>query len=108
MVQAITATEAFALIKDDKAILIDVREADEFKGEHIVDALSVPLSSLEDGFKILDLPKDKIFLFQCLRGGRGQTACEHIQRLGLYQNKIINLEGGIQAWNKSGLPVIKS
>jgi rhodanese-related sulfurtransferase len=106
MTKAITATEAFVLIEDDKAILIDVREADEFKGGHIAGAISVPLSSLEDGFKMLDIPKDKTILFQCLKGARGKMACERIQKLGLYQNKMINLEGGIQAWKESGLPVI--
>ncbi|MFT7267054.1 MAG: rhodanese-related sulfurtransferase [Porticoccus sp.] len=108
MTQAVTATEAFALIKDGGVILIDVREVDEFKGEHITDALSAPLSSLEDELKMLDIPKDKTILFQCLKGARGQMACERIQKLGFYPNKIINLEGGIQAWKESDFPVVGS
>jgi|TARA_B110000285_G_scaffold182022_1_gene205610 rhodanese-related sulfurtransferase len=108
MTQVVTAIEAFALIEDGKAILIDVREANEFKSEHIADALSAPLSSLEDELKMLDIPKDKTILFQCLKGARGQMACERTQGLGLYPNNIINLEGGIQAWKESGLPVIGS
>lgn len=106
MTQVINVAEAIDLIKNGKAILIDVREPDEFKTEHIAYALSIPLSSLEKEFKTLDIPKDKIILFQCLKGSRGQMACERIQGLGSCQNKIMNIDGGIQAWKAHDLPVI--
>lgn len=108
MTQSINVMEAVSLIKDGQAVLIDVREPDEFKESHIAFAISVPLSALEGGFKMLDIPVDKIILFQCLKGGRGQKACERIQGLGSCQNKIINIEGGIEAWKEQGLPVIES
>ena len=108
MIETITVTEAVSKIKDGKAVIIDVREPDEFKVEHIAYALSIPLSSLESGFQMLDLPKDKIILFQCLKGSRGQVACERIQGLGSCENTIMNIEGGIEAWKDANLPVIAS
>lgn len=106
MIPTITVKEALDKIKTGDAILIDVREPDEFKAEHIAYALSVPLSSLEGGFQMLDIPKDKIILFQCLKGSRGQMACERIQDLGSCENTIINIEGGIEAWKEADFPVI--
>lgn len=106
MTQTITVQDAVHKIKNGDAVLIDVREPDEFKSEHIAYALSVPLSSLEGGFQMLDIPKDKAILFQCLKGSRGQIACERIQGLGSCENKIMNIEGGIEAWKEAGLPVI--
>jgi rhodanese-related sulfurtransferase len=108
MTQVITVTQATDMIKNGEAVLIDVREADEFKSEHIAYALSVPLSNLEEGFKFLDIPKNKTILFQCLKGTRGQMACERIQGLKTCQNNIANIEGGIEAWKQKGLPVISS
>lgn len=108
MTQTINVTDAVSLIKNGEAILIDVREADEFKNEHIAYALSVPLSSLEGGFQMLDIPKEKTILFQCLKGSRGQIACERIEGLGSCQNKIINIEGGIEAWKERGFPIISA
>ena len=106
MTQVITVKDALEKIKVGEALLIDVREPDEFKAEHIAYALSVPLSSLEGGFQMLNIPEDKIILFQCLKGSRGQMACERIQGLGSCKNTIINIEGGIEAWKEAGLPVI--
>ena len=106
MTQAINVTDAVKLIKNGDAVLIDVREAEEFKAEHIAYAMSVPLSSLEGGFETLDIPISKTILFQCLKGTRGQMACERIQGLGACQNQIVNIEGGIESWKEQGLPVI--
>ena len=106
MTQGITVQDAVHKIKNGDAVLIDVREPEEFKSEHIAYALSVPLSSLEGGFQMLDIPKDKAILFQCLKGSRGQMACERIQGLGSCENRIMNIEGGIEAWKEAGLPVI--
>lgn len=108
MTQSINVTQALEMIKSGEAVLIDVREPDEFKAEHIAYAISVPLSSLEGGFAMLDIPQDKTILFQCLKGSRGQMACQRIQGLDSCKNKIINIEGGIQAWKEQGLPVISA
>jgi len=106
MTETINVTEAIALIKNGEAVLIDVREPDEFKAEHIAYAMSMPLSALEGGFKALDIPISKTILFQCLKGSRGQMACERIESLGACNNKLVNIEGGIEAWKEQGLPVI--
>ena len=106
MTKTINVKDALEMIKNGEAVLIDVREPDEFKAEHIAYAFSVPLSSLEEGFKFLDIPKDKIILFQCLKGMRGQQACERIEGLDNCQNTIMNIEGGIEAWKENNFPVI--
>ena len=62
MTQTITIEEAHLKIQQGTAILIDVREADEFQKQHIPYALSIPLSTLEDGFKMLSIPADKTIL----------------------------------------------
>ncbi len=108
MTQVITVQDAVHKIKNGDAVLIDVREPDEFKAEHIAYALSVPLSTLEGGFQMLNIPKNRAILFQCLKGSRGQMACERIQGLGSCENTIMNIEGGIKAWKDAGLPVIGS
>ena len=106
MTETINVTEAITLIKNGEAVLIDVREPDEFKAEHIAYAMSLPLSALEGRFKTLDIPVSKTILFQCLKGSRGQMACERIQGLGACNNKLVNIIGGIEAWKEQGLPVI--
>jgi rhodanese-related sulfurtransferase len=106
MINTATVNEALDMIKNGDAVLVDVREPDEFKNEHIAYAMSVPLGSIEEGIKFLNLPPEKTILFQCLKGTRGQMACEKVRKMETCQNNTANIEGGIEAWKKNNFPVI--
>ena len=102
----IGANDALDLIAKGKGLLIDVRETDEFKAEHIAHALSIPLSNLENGMNQLNMIEGQTLIFQCLKGGRGQMACERVQAMDKFQHNIVNLDGGIKGWKQAGLPVL--
>jgi rhodanese-related sulfurtransferase len=106
MSKTIKAAAALELLKNGEAVLIDVREPDEFKAEHIGYALSVPLSKFKDDFKKLDLPKNKKILIHCLKGTRGAQACELAIGMDDLPNEVLNIEGGITGWKEDGFSVI--
>ena len=72
------------------AILLDVREADEYRSGHIPGAVSVPLSTIET----TTLPKNKRLYVYCLRGTRSRRAIRILRRKG-YDAKSI---GGFAAY----------
>ena len=102
----INVRDALQMLQSGEAVLIDVRSPEEFRDEHIAYALSVPLDTIETGFGTLNIPPNRTILFHCLKGTRGQMACERVNGLGTCKNKILNIEGGIDAWQAAGLPVI--
>ncbi|AGH98906.1 rhodanese-like domain-containing protein [Micavibrio aeruginosavorus] len=107
-VKVIDAKTAHDWLSSGEAILIDVREADEFSAEHIACAASVPLSRIPELFDQMHVPKGRKIIFQCLMGGRGSRACA---ALPADKNKIYdvyNIDGGIIAWKDAGLPVVVS
>lgn len=106
MAQNITSQEAQEWLTSGEAILIDVREPDEFKTEHIAYALSLPLSSIENNFSSLNIPTSKKIIFQCLKGMRGEQACTLINQKECCNNEIYNITGGINAWKETGLPTV--
>jgi len=101
----VSATEAQKWLSSGQAILVDVREPDEFKAGHIAYALSLPLGNFSECMKQLSLTAGIKVIFQCQRGKRGQQACEIAGQVGAGR-AIYNLEGGIDAWKAAGLPVI--
>jgi len=107
MTYNITPQEAYKYLKSGKAVLIDVREADEFKSRHIAYAQSIPLSSIANDIQNIDLPEDKIIIMQCRSGKRGEQACSIITSCKL-KNEVYNIEGGINNWDKTGLPIINN
>ncbi len=101
-VNQIDAKTACQWIDCGDAILIDVREANEYDSMNIKHAHLLPLSELDS----LDLPHhaNKKIVIHCHSGKRSYTACQYfIQK---YPDlDIYNLEGGIVAWAQEGLPV---
>ncbi|UDF04676.1 rhodanese-like domain-containing protein [Asticcacaulis sp. AND118] len=87
-----------------EAVLIDVREPSEHAAERIEGAHLVPLTDI--GRTPLPEHEGKALVIHCLRGGRGQTACERLKR-DWPDMDIFNLEGGIGAWQAAGLPTLR-
>lgn len=85
--------------------VVDVREPDEFVGElgHVEGAELVPLGTVEATAKNAAWPKDETLVMVCRSGGRSGRASAALAKLGY--GRVINLAGGMLAWNRHGLPV---
>ena len=97
---------ALVMIESGDAILIDVREADEFAEAHIPYASSIPMSVIDGIFHHLTFPEDKAIIFQCKSGGRSGRVCDYLTQAVKPANKVYNLDGGINAWINAGLTVV--
>lgn len=84
-----------------RAVLVDIREADEFARAHIPGARSQPLSALEQSH--LGIDPDAQVIFTCRTGMRTAGACDRLA--ARVQGDAFVLDGGLDAWAKSGLPV---
>ncbi|MHB8438120.1 MAG: rhodanese-like domain-containing protein [Acidimicrobiales bacterium] len=91
--------EADNLVRDG-AIVLDVREHDEWEAGHIPGALHLPVGHLEKGFATL--PRDRRIVVVCRSGNRSAMATTFLVRSG---SDAVNLGGGMQAWAAAGLPV---
>ena len=91
-------------LKEDKAILVDVREFFEFRKTRLKDAVNIPSSG---NLKIAADTIDKqcaIFLY-CTSGYRSRRVAESLYDKGF--RNLYSLKGGIVAWKKDGFPVEK-
>ena len=74
--------EAHKVVQENKAVVIDVREKEEFEKSHLPGARSLPLSELKAGKIPEDLPKDKPIYAHCLEGIRAKEAAEILNKKG--------------------------
>ena len=93
--------KAFNLVKEDKAVIVDVRTESEYEEEHIPSALHIPLVKLKA--QIDKLPRNRLIIFQCGHGCRGSLAASILQREGF--PNVANMAGGLLAWKAKGFPV---
>jgi rhodanese-related sulfurtransferase len=103
---AISATDAVQLINREKAVVVDVCDAEEFKAGHVAGAKSMPLSILESGLPGLVKNKATPVILVCASGMRSKRAVAVAKKLG-YENTH-SLAGGLNAWRAASLPVEKA
>lgn len=93
--------DVHARLSAGRAVLVDIREADEFARSHIAGAVSQPLSALEKAHLVVEPDVDVIFT--CRTGMRTAGACERLA--ARVEGDAYVLDGGLDAWSKTGLPV---
>ncbi len=97
---------AVQLINREKAVVIDVTEAEEFATGHIGGAKNIPVNAIED--KLAGIVKNKALplIMVCPKGARATRAAAAAKKLG-YSNVQV-LAGGLNAWRQANLPVEKA
>ena len=106
-VRRVEPTEAAQLVHDNKAVLVDVREAAEWAGGVAQKAVLLPLSDLT-GQRLkwepfLNQVGDREIILYCHSGARSGTAARMLVAEGF---KAVNA-GSLSAWHRAGLPVCK-
>jgi phage shock protein E len=84
------------------ALIVDVREPEEFAQERIAGVALVPISQFVGRFE--ELPKDRPLLMICAAGSRSSSATMYLLQAGW--TDVRNIAGGMIAWRAAGLPIV--
>ena len=98
----ISLEEAKAMMDGGNAVVIDVREPDEWASGHVAGAIHIPVDDV--GARIDELPADKDLLFICAMGVRSGLACEMAAAMNLDTDRLFNIEEGTPAWIQGNYP----
>ncbi|MBW3651708.1 MAG: rhodanese-like domain-containing protein [Actinobacteria bacterium] len=99
-VPEVTPAEAAARVGEG-AVLVDVREEDEWQAGHAPGARHMPLSRLQQDYR--SLAPDVTIIAVCRVGGRSAQATLALRGVGY---DVVNLAGGMQSWAAAGHPVV--
>ena len=89
-------------LRTGKAVLVDIRDPDEFARNHIAGARSMPLSGWEQAHLAIDPAQDVIFT--CRTGMRTGANCDRLAARVIGDAFV--LDGGVDGWASAGLPVV--
>lgn len=95
---AVPSVEAAAVPED--AVLIDVREPEEWVAGHVDGARHIPLGELVA--RLDEVPAGRTVVV-CRSGGRSAQAVAYLASTG---RDAVNLDGGMQAWAGAGRPLV--
>jgi rhodanese-related sulfurtransferase len=102
----LTAAGAVQLINREKAVVVDVREPDEFAAAHLGGARNIPLNALEEKLPLAVKNKALPLVLVCASGARAHRALAVAKKLGYEQAQVLG--GGLKSWKDANLPVEKS
>jgi rhodanese-related sulfurtransferase len=103
---SVNATQATQLMNREDALVLDVRDPGEYGSGHIIGAKNVPLSRIESaGSEIAAKRREKPVIVYCENGNRATKAVAALKTQGF--SRVVNLSGGIAAWQQAGLPLEK-
>ncbi len=87
---------------DNGAMLVDVREQNEWDEARIPGAVLRPMSQINDWWQ--DLPDDREIILQCRTGARSaQVTAALMGQAGM--DNVVNLAGGIVGWAEAGFDI---
>jgi molybdopterin/thiamine biosynthesis adenylyltransferase/rhodanese-related sulfurtransferase len=92
---------AQALI-DEGALLVDVRERDEWEQGRIPGAVHIPRGNLESRIEQAAPDRARTVLLYCAAGNRSAFAAKTLAELGY--ERPVSLAGGYTEWQQNGLP----
>jgi rhodanese-related sulfurtransferase len=93
----ITIDKFKELMKNENAVILDVRTLDEFENGFIKNAINYDIFQVSFRDEILKLDRDKLYLVYCRSGGRSSEAMNFMKSNGF--KTVYNLIGGVIAWN---------
>ena len=101
----ISPDEAAKKLQNHEAVIVDVRDNDEWDEEHIPHAIHLSRGTIELEIEKKVPDPNAVIICHCGGGGRSALAAESLQKMG-YKN-VRSMAGGLKAWKAAELPTTK-
>lgn len=102
----ISPAQLSMLVNRHEGVVVDLREATDFRQGHIVDSISIPMAKFYDRAAELERYKDKPVVLVCKYGQTTIEAAKTLRQRGFAQ--VFKLGGGIGEWRNQQLPLVRS
>ena len=102
----LTTANAVQLINRERAVVVDVCEAEEYAAGHVGGARNVPVGQLEQRLPEVVKNKTVPLILVCASGARANRALAVAKKLGYEKAHV--LAGGLKAWKDANLPLEKA
>ncbi|NNC23962.1 rhodanese-like domain-containing protein [Salinisphaera sp. USBA-960] len=99
----VNPSEAVRLMNTDDAVVVDTRSASDYKKNHILNAIHVPVAGIDERAGEISKDTNQTIICYCGSGNQAAQAASKLRKQG-YSN-VYTLRGGINGWESDGLPL---
>lgn len=104
-IKEVGTVEALQLINHKDAVIVDVREQNEYETGHLLNSKLIPLGALKGRIDELEQYREHPVVVVCASGNRSRIAAAQLKNRNFTQ--AYSLLGGVVAWRKADLPLEK-
>ncbi len=104
-VKQVIPAELTRLVNRENAVVVDVRAVADYEANHILNALNIPDTEMEEKISKLDKYKKQPIVFYCGSGAVSARVARTLSRQGFEQ--VYCLKGGLPSWQSANLPLTK-
>lgn len=97
--------DAIRLMNSEDAVVVDVRNASDYKKTHIINAKHIPLAGVTERAREISHDKDKTIIVYCGTGHSANQAAIKLRKAGY--TRVFTIKGGIGGWQADGMPVTR-
>ncbi|SEI81741.1 Rhodanese-related sulfurtransferase [Allopseudospirillum japonicum] len=102
----VSSTQATEMINKQDAVIVDIRDRNDFKKGSLTGAVNIPLTQLDQRMDELKAYQEKPVIVVCRMGSSASLAVQKLHKQGYKQ--AVRLKGGIMQWQSDGLPLVAS
>ena len=96
-IDTISAEELDAYVGRQDAVIIDLRDTEEYERSHVKTAVNIPYEEIQ---RCRRFPKDKLLVLYCSRGSSSLFAARELMKMGYTVKSVV---GGIRCYRGSNL-----
>ena len=92
------------ILQQKNILIIDIRRPEEFNSGHLPDAINIDYESANFKEKLQEITSKKKIAIYCRSGRRSAASIPVFEKIGF--SEVIELDGGINAWNAQNFKII--
>ena len=92
------------LASDDPPLVLDIRGPREWGAKHLSGSVNLPLAHLQE--RIAEVPRTRRIAVHCAGGYRSSMAVSILNQFGI--TNVIELAGGVAAWEAARFPIVSA
>jgi rhodanese-related sulfurtransferase len=103
---SISPAQVTALLNREDAVVLDLRDAAEYRQGHVVDSVNMPFAKLSERIAELERYRERPIVVVCKMGHHSGAVAKTLKEKGF--TRVYRLGGGILEWQSAQLPLVRS
>jgi len=105
----VSSTARDLVTQNETVIVLDVRTPEEYAMGNIERALNINIAEADFSERVSKLDRDKTYIIHCSANVKSDRSAKSLELMSSFGfDKLLNMEGGIIAWEQSGHPLVRS